>query len=314
MDDKNFEHVVCNLCGADDYETISTIGQFGLPAHVVICRKCGLTYLNPRWTRERYLHFYTHEYDDFHRPNINTKPIETGEPIFARMKKLETENEDFHFPTPSKILDVGSGAGANLNFFKRKFPDCSMFAIEPSDNAIRILEENNVEVLARDIDTHWHQAHQRKFDLIIMRHVLEHFLDPVEALRKVGSTLAENGVLYIAVPNNMKPKRGLKDFWFRAVHTHYFGPATMDGCIKKSGLNPVLIQEGDDFSPSELFTFVTSTETPLSPSFDPAIFTKQIKVFRQHERRRKSVLIKIKNKLGRLLSATPKTTSETTED
>ena len=297
---EHFERVNCNLCKADDCEKISSVGQFGLPAHVVVCRKCGLTYLNPRWTQERYLDFYTNEYDDYHRPNINTAPIETGEPIFSRMKDLELGGHRSGLTSPSTILDIGSGAGANLNFFKRKFPESTLFAIEPSDNAIRILKGNGVEILARDIDSNWHEKHENKFDLIVMRHVLEHFSDPVGTLKKVRSTLTENGILYIGVPNNMKPKGDLESFWFRAVHTYYYGPETLGAIIRKSGMSPIQIQEGDHFSPNELFSFVSKGNQPLPVEFDSLVFDKQMRVFAEHKRQQTSFIRKLKNGLGKL--------------
>jgi len=42
---------------------------------------------------------------------------------------------------------------------------------------------------------------ERKFDLIWMNHVLEHFNDPLAVLRKAYNLLSETGVLYIGVPD-----------------------------------------------------------------------------------------------------------------
>ena len=298
MDD-DFEHVNCNLCNENKYETVSSIGQFGLPAHVVVCRTCGLTYLNPRWTKQRYLDFYVNEYDNYYRPNINTALIETGEPILARLKSLKSADPEFSFSEPKKILDIGSGAGANLNFFKRIYPDSELSAIEPSDNAVRILQKNQVEILSRDIDSNWQEQRKSQFDLIIMRHVLEHFSNPVETLTKVRESLSENGVLYIGVPNNMKPKGDLEAFWFRAVHTYYYSSDTLRGLLCKSGMSPIQICEGDHFSPNELFAFVKKGANNLPIEFDSSNFDKQILVFDQHRRQQNSWVRKIKISLGR---------------
>ncbi|MGB1103628.1 MAG: hypothetical protein ACPG21_08370 [Crocinitomicaceae bacterium] len=46
--DYNTEKVNCNLCGEDDTDLLSTVGQHGIPINLVICKNCGLGYLNPR--------------------------------------------------------------------------------------------------------------------------------------------------------------------------------------------------------------------------------------------------------------------------
>ena len=42
---------------------------------------------------------------------------------------------------------------------------------------------------------------ERKFDLIWMGHVLEHFADPITALNKAYNLLAENGMIFISTPD-----------------------------------------------------------------------------------------------------------------
>jgi hypothetical protein len=122
-----YESISCNLCGKNDALPLVQRGQFNLPTKVVLCRHCGLAYLNPRWTKETYLDFYTNHYDKYYRPNISKIAVKENEPnpIFERLSK------DGYLPNvPKNILDVGSGAGLNLNFFKVKFPDCNFYAIE----------------------------------------------------------------------------------------------------------------------------------------------------------------------------------------
>ena len=154
---KEFEKVVCNSCGADDYEHISNSGQFDLPLSVVICKNCGLAYLNPRWTKETYLQFYTHEYDYYYRPGIQVSSVDTKSLniIFERLSE-----KGYLEKPPKKMLDVGSGAGGNLLYFQSKFPDCQYYAIEPSDQATKVLTKNNIQIISKDVDSEWHVNHQ----------------------------------------------------------------------------------------------------------------------------------------------------------
>ena len=52
------EHVSCNLCGSDESSTVATRDKYKLPLKTVICRQCGLLYLNPRPTAAIYRKFY----------------------------------------------------------------------------------------------------------------------------------------------------------------------------------------------------------------------------------------------------------------
>ena len=65
-----FLQIDCPLCSGNNYTKLSHKGQFGIPTYVVICKTCGLVYLNPRWSDERYRKFYSDEYDKYYRPQI----------------------------------------------------------------------------------------------------------------------------------------------------------------------------------------------------------------------------------------------------
>ena len=42
---------------------------------------------------------------------------------------------------------------------------------------------------------------KEKYDLAIMCHVMEHFIDPVQALNKINKMLNKNGLLYVEIPS-----------------------------------------------------------------------------------------------------------------
>jgi SAM-dependent methyltransferase len=52
------EHVVCNLCGRDEGHPVAKRDKYRLPLTTVICRHCGLLYLDPRPTAATYRKFY----------------------------------------------------------------------------------------------------------------------------------------------------------------------------------------------------------------------------------------------------------------
>ena len=56
---EDMEHVGCNLCGSDQPIEIAQRDKYGLELTTVMCRKCGLLYLNPRPTARSYTKFYS---------------------------------------------------------------------------------------------------------------------------------------------------------------------------------------------------------------------------------------------------------------
>ncbi len=274
---EKYENIACNLCGNDDTKKLAERGQFNLPTNVVICRNCGLTYLNPRWTKPTYFEFYTNKYDKYYRPNIKNKSVTTNKtiPIFERLSKKGLLDKQ-----PENILDVGSGSGLTLDFFKTKYPKSNLYAIEPSDTAVAMLEKKGIENISRDVDNDWHLAVQNKFDLIIMRHVLEHFSDPIAALKKIESTLTDDGTLYIAVPNCSNPTTPLLTHWFRVVHTYYFNKTTLHGVLNKSQLKLIKAVEGDEFNSGEMYAFAKRAQKDSdSLILDNGNFEQQLEVY-----------------------------------
>ena len=72
-----------------------------------------------------------------------------------------------------------------------------------------------VKILTNDVDNEIDDMHHGSFDLIVMRHVLEHLENPVTALKKIVNLLSKDGILYIAVPNSLKTgKYPLQKSWF----------------------------------------------------------------------------------------------------
>lgn len=52
------DHVVCNLCGEDSTQPIAQRDKYSLTLTTVMCRNCGLMYLNPRPAASAYRRFY----------------------------------------------------------------------------------------------------------------------------------------------------------------------------------------------------------------------------------------------------------------
>ncbi len=273
-----FEKTNCLVCSSNDHYAYSQKGQFGLPTHVVICKTCGFSYLTPRWTKERYHTFYTKEYDTYYRPEVISKnykydSAKSIKDIIARGENL------VNFKTEGiQVLDVGTGMGDSLIYLKDHFnPKGSYSAIESSDFCVQHLQKNGITVITNDVDSNWDVGHEGKFDIIIMRHVLEHFLIPETVLKKARKILKPGGILYVGVPDAKNPTKPLLAHFFRVVHVSYFSKLSLSNLFKKTGLEPVKIQEGDERERKEIYAFCKGvSETSFQPDNSEWVVQKKI--------------------------------------
>jgi predicted SAM-dependent methyltransferase len=89
-------------------------------------------------------------------------------------------------------------------------------------------------------------APERHFDLILLSHVCEHLVDPVQALVKLSTHLAPGGKILIAVPNMAYYKnrfRLLKGNWqmeeagpFDRTHLHFYSFQSVDALVDRGKL------------------------------------------------------------------------------
>jgi len=240
--DEQFENVSCLFGCEKPLKQLSRKGQFNLPTYVCICTGCGLVFLNPRWKKERYEEFYKQEFSNYEPVDLDSSLKEN---LDDAPEAIQVWNrlKIFNIGSTQCILDMGCGAGSILKTLKARIPNSSLFAIEPQQAYQEYLKKKlSIEVVATDVDSKWYELYPNKFDLIIMRHVLEHFLNPIESLKKTVSTLSPNGLLYLAVPNMMNPGGSLRRYWFRAAHTFYFSETTLLQILSRAGLEQIAIQ------------------------------------------------------------------------
>jgi len=295
----NLKSFPCPLCGNNNLQQIAKKGQFRLPCNVSICQTDGLVFLSPRWSKERYNDFYQNEYDSFYRPAILSKESEEAKYRNIKIICSKLENQNL-LKSQESVLDIGAGMGWSLQWLKSNYSHFKTFAaIESSKKCIKNLTDVvGVSVISDDLDSNWKSS---GFDLVIMRHVFEHVLNPVETLEKIRKNLSENGIVYIAVPDMMKPKGSLKNCWFRSVHTFYYSEATLVSIAAKANLEPIEIKSEN----SELWgVFKKSKENSKNPILNN-VYKEQISIIKSHKK--EAVIIDIRQKIVQMiLSLGPK--------
>jgi SAM-dependent methyltransferase len=134
------------------------------------------------------------------------------------------------------ILDVGSGTGAFLNEMKNG--GWQITGLEPDEGARRnaaklfgIYPMPSQELFALPPGS---------FNAISMWHVLEHVHPLHEYLEQLKNLLADNGRLFIAVPNyTAHDAKHYREYWAAydtPRHLYHFSPASMKALLEQHGL------------------------------------------------------------------------------
>ena len=190
-------YVACNLCGSNEY-TVRFEQGVAQVNQIVNCKDCGLMYANPR-TKE-----------------VDSVLIETYDPEFVlsaivnqdsqRLEKEALQVKDYektrafldkHYPEKGKLIEVGSGLGYLLNFFKQD--GWNVLGLEPNVGMCRYAEsEFGIKILPTILEKA--ELEDRSADAVLMMHVIEHVSDPYSTLKEVYRILKPGGIFVMETP------------------------------------------------------------------------------------------------------------------
>jgi 2-polyprenyl-3-methyl-5-hydroxy-6-metoxy-1,4-benzoquinol methylase len=228
------EEVACNLCGSHHRLTISRTDRRLKALKTVACEQCGLIRTDPMPTDAELDIFYAGEYRLDYQFALSKRP-----PRFhlARSRREAEKRLALLEPALSgskRILDFGSGSGEFLALAAKAAHQVE--GIEPGESfAAFAREAYGVKVECRS----WQQADfaAGSFDVITANHVLEHLREPVNALKRMAEWLAQDGALFVSVPNALGQRRhSFQHFHF--AHVYNFTPQALIWAGMVAGLEP----------------------------------------------------------------------------
>lgn len=206
------------------------------------CNRCGLVQVVPPPASEALTAYYISDYrsggyhgsdvaDVSQFPKDNLFYFNRGQSIAdLLLPYVQKENP--------QILDIGAGYGHILYALGQRYPDSTRMAIEFSDVCARHLKSLGVEVFTKPVEEVLPRM-ERRFDLVVMSHVLEHLLDPRRVLQLIKGSLAPGGTLYVEVPNI--PAESLTRYpdhgWaprFDEPHITFFSQLTLRDLLESS--------------------------------------------------------------------------------
>jgi 2-polyprenyl-3-methyl-5-hydroxy-6-metoxy-1,4-benzoquinol methylase len=187
---------------------------------------------------EEFITFYYKEiYGKVKRKSVSPVDLYNMQKIRKSSAALYKKLEQYAGKDGS-VLDFGAGPGGRLDEFKNQgFKDLCIF-----DHDEKYMEYGISQGLKADEPS-------KKYNIIIISHVVEHLGDPLGVLKNLAARLVPGGHMYIEVPMYENSRNLVRHF--HLAHKYYFSAssltllAAMSGLVKvKSYKNAIVVTPG----------------------------------------------------------------------
>ncbi|MFH1827490.1 MAG: class I SAM-dependent methyltransferase [bacterium] len=218
----------CIICGKRAFKLIKSIGDY----KIFECENCQIAYTDSskvpvRERREQINILYS-------LPEYK-KNIKKHSKKFLRILKIIKK-----YKKKGKLLDAGGGFGL-----------FSKLALENSKFHVEIIEPylEPYYVGIEDIKSHRVKLEnflittKRKYDVVTLLDVLEHFEDPDQIIENLKNILSEKGLVVLALPNYKSLMAYFSKnwaWWMVEDHKYHFSSKSLDSLMNKHNFNKKL--------------------------------------------------------------------------
>ena len=226
------EEVNCELCGSEKRHILFKNDAYGVRYRTVMCKTCGLIYSSPRFSEKANAEFYItdmyryiYDSDDFceifdeknrSAESYEYVPVQDNYRKFAAIDFLLEASIDF-----ATVCDIGAGGGRNLVPLMSHGKDCTGY--EYSKQLVDVARRKDINLIQGGLEDI-----SGKYDLILLCHVLEHFLRPVEQLKYLSDF--SQRYLLVEVPGIATKVPDIQN-----AHQFYFSPNTLLKIVSMAG-------------------------------------------------------------------------------
>lgn len=233
------------LCGAGNNENVllASIDRWGIPSSHVLCRSCGLLSVTPRWVDDTYSKIYAEHfwplqagtraitYDRFKLSVDRATPFAS-----YLLKQVNLRGK--------RVLELGCSYGAGLT--RLKGAEAAIVVGYDWDRRILELgrEFSGLDLRHGGIKEAIAEA-EDKYDVVILRHVFEHMLHPIDEGLKLKDLICANGLVFVEVPGVLNESEWTPDpmAFFNSFHVYSYSLRTLTRVLERCGLELVIGDE-----------------------------------------------------------------------
>lgn len=248
--DAEFEKLACNLCGGKEFATLAKRDGVGLGIRTVMCRRCGLIFINPRLTKQWYGEYY--RYVDAARETYKHGHANDKQKLGAGFAAASQHGRAFAerlrpYVFRGVTIDVGSAEGGMLAGM-REVLGIEPIGIEPTEVRVEFAKAQGIPSYACLIeDIERAVPNLPKAANIVCTKSLNHLLDPAFFFAWAHRMLVPDGRLLLEVKNFRQQCRmsGRIYFGIQIDHPFMFTPETLGAFVRQAGFT-VLSMEVDE--------------------------------------------------------------------
>ena len=154
-------------------------------------KECGHVFSSPNPDISTISSFYK-EYTTHDSPK-NRNLIEK---IIYSIRKISVIKFTNDFSKDATILDYGCGNGY-YSFLLSELSFNNILAFDFDENTRKPFEHSSIKFITNELE-----ISSKKYDIILLNHVIEHIVNPKELLQKLYLLLNDGGIIYLRTPNN----------------------------------------------------------------------------------------------------------------
>lgn len=242
------EHLLaCPGCGAETIVVLqaadkhqiflTSANEMFVLTGVCGCEKCGLAFLNPRMGQQKVFEYYAKQ------SRLPRETIEARSPFMVLMDiQIDEITKCKTFEPGMRVLEVGCAEGFFLHRLEERLGvRLDLYGVELSEKYLEQAKKLLPKATILETPLEQTEFAEVKFDLIVLRHVLEHLGSPIACLQKIRSILAPKGLVYIEVPDSSKTSPSVSRFYHHE-HLLYFTTEVLRSYLGSAGLKPLVCE------------------------------------------------------------------------
>jgi len=228
------EKVICPICGSDQPRQIRVNHTFD--TRLLMCLNCGLFFSSPEVTVEPAAeHYRQGKVGTWWQRKLLRKILSELNAYDSNRRHGQLSSMiDSRIGDEQRILDIGCGNAETLFHLATLGHHC--VGVEPCFRQWDRIQDTGIKIYEDIFDK---VQISRKFDVVILSHLIEHIPAPVTFLCKVNSLMTENGLLVIETPNSDNYYQRYYDMEQNDEHLFWYNSTNLISLLRETGFTEI---------------------------------------------------------------------------